>query len=95
AAAAGAPVQAVAEGKVAFADYYQSYGPMVILDHGGGWFTIYTHLQGLAVARGQVLAAGEVLGTVGETVDGPRLGFEIRLKAQAQDPQKWLKLRYR
>ena len=95
AAAAGAPVQAVAEGKVAFADYYQSYGPMVILDHGSGWFTLYTHLQGLAVARGQLLAAGEVLGSVGETVDGPRLGFEIRLKAQAQDPQKWLKPKYR
>ena len=91
----GAPVQAVAEGRVVFADFYQSYGPMVILDQGGGWFTLYTHLQGLSVAKGQVLKRGERVGAVGDTVDGPRLGFEIRHQAQPQDPQKWLKPRYR
>jgi len=95
AAAGGAPVAAVADGKVAFADYYQSYGPMVILDHGGGWFTLYTHLMGLSVAKGQVLKTGESVGAVGDTVDGPRLGFEIRHQAQPQDPQKWLKRKYR
>jgi septal ring factor EnvC (AmiA/AmiB activator) len=95
AAAGAAPVSAVAEGKVAFADYYQSYGSMVILDHGGGWFTLYTHLLGLGVSKGQVLKAGEAVGAVGDTVDGPRLGFEIRHQAQPQDPQKWLKARYR
>jgi septal ring factor EnvC (AmiA/AmiB activator) len=94
-AAGGAPVAAVADGKVAFADYYQSYGPMVILDHGGGWFTLYTHLLGISVAKGQVLKLGEAVGAVGDTVDGPRLGFEIRHQAQPQDPQKWLKRRYR
>lgn len=91
----GAKVAAVAAGKVIFAEPFQSYGPMVILDHGGGWFTIYQHLQGLVVAKGQVLQAGETVGTVGETVDGPRLGFEIRFQAKAEDPQKWMKRRYR
>ncbi|WP_279343017.1 murein hydrolase activator EnvC family protein [Geothrix paludis] len=95
AASSGAPVAAVADGKVVYADYYQSYGPMVILEHGGGWFTLYTHLQGLQVAKDQVLKAGERVGAVGDTVDGPRLGFEIRHQAQPQDPQKWLKQRYR
>ena len=95
AAAGSAPVAAVADGKIVFADYYQSYGPMVILDHGGGWFTLYMHLVGLEVAKGQVLKAGEYLGAVGDTVDGPRLGFEIRHQAQPQDPQKWLKQKYR
>ncbi|MFZ1375227.1 MAG: peptidoglycan DD-metalloendopeptidase family protein [Geothrix sp.] len=94
-AAGGAVVAAVADGKVAFSDYYQSYGPMVILDHGGGWFTLYTHLLGLGVTKGQVLKAGETVGAVGDTVDGPRLGFEIRHQAQPQDPQKWLKRKYR
>ena len=91
----GATVQAVADGRVVFADFYQSYGPMVILDHGGGWFTLYTHLQGLIVAKGQVLKQGETVGAVGDTVDGPRLGFEIRHQAKAEDPQRWLKPRYR
>ena len=95
AAAGGTVVMAVADGKVAFADYYQSYGPMVILDHGAGWFTLYTHLLGLSVTKGQVLKTGESVGAVGETVDGPRLGFEIRHQAQPQDPQKWLKRRYK
>ena len=91
----GAPVRAVADGKVVFAEAYQSYGPMVILDHGDGWFSLYTHLQGLAVAKGQVLRGGEPVGEVGDTVDGPRLGFEIRHLAKPEDPQKWLKRKYR
>jgi septal ring factor EnvC (AmiA/AmiB activator) len=91
----GAPVVAVAEGKVVYADLYQSFGPMVILDHGAGYYTLYTHLESLAVSRGQVLAQGEPLGTVGVTVDGPRLGFEIRHLTQPQDPNKWLKTHYR
>ena len=90
-----APVAAVADGRVVFADYYQSYGAMVILDHGGGWFTLYTHLMGIQVTKAQVLKVGESVGAVGDTVDGPRLGFEIRHQAQPQDPQKWLKKRYR
>ena len=91
----GVPVSAVADGRVAYADFYQSYGPMVILDHGGGWFTLYTHLQSVMLRKGEVLKAGERVGYVGETVDGPRIGFEIRYQKQPQDPQKWFKRRYR
>ncbi|MBP1629015.1 MAG: Peptidase [Holophagaceae bacterium] len=91
----GNPVQAVAEGRVVFADFYQSYGPMVILDHGNGYYTLYTHLRVAQVAKGQVLRQGDILGTVGETLGGPRLGFEIRLQTQAQDPNRWLKQKYR
>ncbi|WP_005032301.1 murein hydrolase activator EnvC family protein [Holophaga foetida] len=94
-APAGTPVQAVAEGKVVFADFYQSYGPMVILDHGSGFYTLYTHLRVAHVNKGQVLRQGDILGTVGETLDGPRLGFEVRQQTQAQDPNRWLKQKYR
>jgi septal ring factor EnvC (AmiA/AmiB activator) len=91
----GAPVLAVADGKVVYADLYQSFGPMVILDHGDGYFSLYTHLEALAVTKGQILKQGEPLGAVGATADGPRLGFEIRHLTQAQDPNKWLKVHYR
>ncbi|HJW32994.1 MAG TPA: peptidoglycan DD-metalloendopeptidase family protein [Holophagaceae bacterium] len=94
-AAVGARVSAVADGRVIFAEPYQSYGPMVILDHGGGWFTLYQHLQGIIVSKGQVLRQGDPVGTVGETVDGPRLGFEVRMQAKPEDPNKWLKRKYR
>jgi murein hydrolase activator len=93
--AEGAPVQAVADGKVVFAEIYQSYGPMVILDHGSGYFSLYTHLRNFNVSKGQVLKAGEGIGAAGDTIDGPRLGFEIRHFAQPQDPNKWLKQKYR
>ena len=92
---AGAAVQAVAEGRVVFADIYQSYGPMVILDHGGGFFSLYTHMSLFTVNKGQIIKTGEALGSVGETLEGPRLGFEIRHMAQPQDPNKWLKVRYK
>ena len=95
AAEQGAPVQAVADGRVVYADLYQSFGPMVILDHGNGYFSLYTHLEALAVSRGQILKQGEPLGSVGGTIDGPRLGFEIRHLTQPQDPNKWLKVHYR
>ena len=91
----GAAVTAVADGRVVYSDYRPSYGPMVILDHGGGWFTLYMHLQGLILTKGETLHAGERVGQVGDTVDGPRLGFEIRLQKLPQDPQKWFKRRYR
>jgi len=91
----GAPVRAVADGKVVFAEIYQSYGPMVILDHGGGYFSLYTHLRMFNVAKGQILKGGEGIGSVGDTVDGPRLGFEIRHMALPQDPNKWLGQKYK
>jgi len=94
-ASLGATVRAVADGKVVFAEAYQSYGPMVILDHGDGWYSLYTHLQSIQVSKGQVLRAGESVGEVGDTVEGPRLGFEIRHLAKPEDPQKWLKRKYR
>jgi murein hydrolase activator len=92
---AGAQVQAVAEGRVVFADVYQSYGPMVILDHGSGFFSLYTHLNLFTVSKGQILKAGETIGSAGDTLEGPRIGFEIRHMALPQDPQKWLKVKYR
>jgi septal ring factor EnvC (AmiA/AmiB activator) len=91
----GTTVQAVAEGRVVFADVYQSYGPMVILDHGGGYFSLYTHMRVFTVSKGQILKAGEPLGSAGDSAEGARLGFEIRYQAQAQDPNKWLKNRYK
>ena len=91
----GAQVQAVADGRVVFADIYQSYGPVVILDHGGGFFSLYTHMSLFTVSKGQILKAGEYLGSAGDTLEGPRLGFEIRHMALPQDPNKWLKARYK
>jgi len=91
-AAAGAPVRAVAPGRVRFAGWFRGYGRMVILDHGDGYFTVSGHLDELAVDRGEVVEQGQPLGTVGETgsLTGPRLYFEIRRGARPLDPETWL-----
>ena len=91
---AGEPVSAIAAGEVRFADWFRGYGRMLILDHGDGFFTVSGHLDTLEVALGQRVAAGQRIGTAGETgsLSGPRLYFEIRSGADAVDPAEWLEL---
>ena len=86
-----APVTAVHDGTVAFADQFLGYGLMVIIDHGGKNHTLYAHLAEARVRPGQHVSAGDVVGTVGASgVDGPGLYFEMRSQGKPQDPQEWL-----
>jgi septal ring factor EnvC (AmiA/AmiB activator) len=90
----GEPVSAIAAGEVRFADWFRGYGRMLILDHGDGYFTVMGHLDTLDVALGQRVAAGQRVGSAGETgsLSGPRLYFEIRQGGDAVDPAEWLAL---
>jgi murein hydrolase activator len=86
-----APVAAVHDGTVAFADQFLGYGLMVIIDHGGKNHTLYAHLAETRVRPLQHVSAGDVVGTVGASgVDGPGLYFELRSQGKPQDPQDWL-----
>jgi septal ring factor EnvC (AmiA/AmiB activator) len=89
----GAPVRAVAAGVVRFAGWFRGYGRMVILDHGHRFFTVHGHLDQVQVAVGDTVAAGAVIGTVGDTgsLGGPDLYFEIRQGGDAVDPVAWLR----
>lgn len=93
AAALGAPVKAVEAGKVEYADWWQAYGKMVIVNHGGGYYTVYAHLDDVTVAAGSQVAREQKIGTVGKTGSllGPALHFELRRGKEALDPLKWLK----
>jgi septal ring factor EnvC (AmiA/AmiB activator) len=88
----GTPVRAVAGGTVRFAGWFRGYGRMVIVDHGDRFYTVSGHLDALRVEAGKVVAAGEPIGTVGDTgsLSGARLYFEIREGSQAVDPLGWL-----
>jgi septal ring factor EnvC (AmiA/AmiB activator) len=86
-----APVTAVHEGTVAFAEHFKGYGLMVVLDHGSKHHTLYAHLSEIAVAVGQQVAAGAVLGSAGEGTAGSGLYFEVRFQGRPEDPQEWLK----
>jgi len=94
-AGAGTSVHAVYQGRVQFADWFQSYGNVVIVNHGNDFFTIYGHLETMAVRSGEWVDAGNEVGTVGETgsLIGPSLYFEIRDGSEAVNPAQWLRSR--
>ena len=92
AAPAGTAVNAIAAGRVLFAGWFRGYGQMVILDHGSGDLSVSGYLDEIRVAAGDSVAAGQPIGSVGETgsSSGPGLYFEIRHDGKAVDPQLWL-----
>ncbi len=93
----GNPVHASAAGSVIYAGPFRSYGNVVILDHGKGFFSIYGFLQEISVALGDKLEVLEVLGKVGKDTQASSgtgksaVYFEIRQGTQAVDPLQWLK----
>lgn len=87
ACAPGAPVTAIAPGSVIFAGPFRSYGKVVIVEHGGGFFSVYGELGDIAKDKGAVLRAGERLASAGP--EG-RAYLEIRRGAEALDPADWL-----
>jgi septal ring factor EnvC (AmiA/AmiB activator) len=88
----GQNVVAVAPGNVLYAEWFEGYGRMVILDHGRGFNTIYAHLAKISVSEGQSVFEGQSLGTLGDsgTWKGPTLYFEIRQRGEAVNPLDWL-----
>lgn len=89
----GTPVSAVADGAVSYTGRLRGYGQIVILDHGGGYFTLYGHLDQVDCFKGQVVLQGDPIGTVGDSgsLSGPELYFELRQDRVQVDPLPWLK----
>lgn len=93
AAPAGSDIRSVYEGKVLFADYFKGYGNMIIIDHGGGFFSLYAHASRISKRVGAQVNRNEVVATVGD-VDSPRgpmLYFEIRYQGRPVDPSPWFR----
>ena len=90
---AGTPVQAVADGiVVAAATGRIGYGNYIVIAHGHGIETLYGHLDALAVAVGDNVTQGQVIGFEGSTgfSTGPHLHFEVRVDGQFVDPLVYL-----
>jgi len=85
----GSVVRAVQAGRVAFADAYAAYGRTVILDHGGGYYTVSANLGSIDVKVGDDLPSGTRLGTVGSSDGSSRLYFEIRAGTSTLPPADW------
>jgi septal ring factor EnvC (AmiA/AmiB activator) len=91
-AAPEAEVRAVHEGRVVFADRFRGYGLMVVVDHGAKHHSLYAHLAEVAVAPGQDVAAGTILGTADPGGgEGPGVYFEMRYQGRPEDPLDWLR----
>ena len=91
--AAGAPVHAVRDGRVAYADWLKGYGLLLILDHGGGWMSLYAFNDTLLKSAGDEVHSGEAIATVGSSggQGRPALYFELRRDGQPADPATWLR----
>ena len=82
----GATVRAAAAGHVAYADRHPGYGSLVIVDHGGSYFTIYGGLGAIDVQVGDEVQRGARVGTVGTTP----VFFQVRRGTRALEPRSWL-----
>jgi septal ring factor EnvC (AmiA/AmiB activator) len=91
-APAGTPVRAIHRGRVAFADWLQGLGLLVIVDHGGGFMSLYGHNEALLKESGDWVEPGEPIAQVGDTGGQARPGlyFEIRSNGEPVNPNAWM-----
>jgi murein hydrolase activator len=96
AAPVGTGVKAVEAGTVRLVGQFGTYGLTIVLEHGNGYYSVYSHLESAEVKLGASVSKGRAIGTVGgQNSDyGPHLHFEIRGENQiALDPTTWLRRR--
>ena len=88
-------VRAVAQGRVKAVKEIPSLGHLLIIDHGGHYYSVYSNLSKIHVKTNQIVTAKQRLGETGHRhlQMGVGLHFEIRHFSQPQDPEKWLKKR--
>lgn len=95
AAEEGTEVKAVFRGRVVFANWLRGFGLLTIIDHGGGYMTLYGHADVLLKTVGDWTEGGEVIARAGKS-GGQQLSglyFEVRQKGAARDPIAWLQRR--
>jgi septal ring factor EnvC (AmiA/AmiB activator) len=93
AAPIGTEIRSIYEGTVIFADYFKGYGNMIIVDHGGGYFSLYAYASRITRKVGAEIAKGDTVAVVGDvdSAKGPALYFEIRHQGKPVDPSGWVR----
>lgn len=88
----GSPIHAAADGTVSFVGNRSGYGKTVEIDHGSGMVTRYAHMSRFDARPGAKVAAGEIIGRIGNTgrSTGPHLHFEVRINDRAVNPRPFL-----
>ncbi len=88
----GASIVAAEAGTVILASTHYSYGNYVIVDHGGGYTTLYAHMSSIGCSVGDYVSKGQTIGYVGSTGNstGPHLHFEVRINGAHQNPSSYV-----
>ncbi|MBC8214186.1 MAG: peptidoglycan DD-metalloendopeptidase family protein [Candidatus Marinimicrobia bacterium] len=88
----GAKVSAVLDGMITTITYLRGFGNLIIVDHGGGYLSVYAHIDNIIVHENDYVQQGDVLAEVSNygSLDGSKLHFEIWGNKQKLDPEKWL-----
>jgi len=88
----GSPIRATMSGVVTTITYIRGYGTTIIIDHGGGFYTVYSHVTNIQTQIDNEIRSGDVIAYMGDSgsVNGSKLHFEVWGKGQKLDPEKWL-----
>lgn len=88
----GTPIRAAKGGTIILAGWNGGYGNCIVIDHGGGFTTLYGHMTRLRASEGQRVSQGDVIGDMGSTGNstGSHLHFETRVNGSPRDPQRYL-----
>lgn len=88
-------VKSIHQGIIVYADYFEGYGKLIIVDHGMAYYTLYGHCSDFLAKKGDAVAVEQPIAIVGDisSMKGNTLYFEIRYKTKALNPLQWLKRR--
>ena len=88
----GSPIRSTMSGIVTTITYIRGYGTTVIIDHGGGFYTVYSHVTNIQTHVDSEVRSGDVIAYMSDSgsVNGSKLHFEVWGKGQKLDPEKWL-----
>jgi len=91
----GGDVKSIYDGIVTTITYIRGYGNTIIIDHGDGFYSVYTHVTDIEVEENSYVEALEIIAKVGDSgsLDGVKLHFEIWANREKVNPQLWLKKR--
>jgi septal ring factor EnvC (AmiA/AmiB activator) len=89
----GSPIRTILGGVVTTITYIRGYGTTIIIDHGGGFYTVYSHVANIQATVDSEVKNGEIIAYMGDSgsINGSKLHFEIWGKGQKLDPEKWLR----
>ncbi len=83
-------VKSVSDGAISAIEWIPGYGSIIIISHSNDYRTVYSHLNEIYVQEGENVKAGQTIASVGESIEGNVLHFEIWNSRSNQNPEIWL-----